>query len=52
MRPFCLDHEAFDNYMVDLTIVISSLSFALEIDIRASRDCMDCDMCREIVALM
>jgi hypothetical protein len=33
-------------------IEISFLSFVLEISIRASSDCVDCAMCREIVVFV
>jgi hypothetical protein len=52
VRSFCLYHRAFDDHMIDLVIVVSSLSFVFEINVGASDDCIDRSMGGEIVALV
>jgi hypothetical protein len=47
VRPLRLDHGTFDDHMIDLAILVSSLSFVLEISVGASGDGMD-----KIVALV
>jgi hypothetical protein len=40
-RAFGLHNWAFDRHVIDLAIVLSFLSFVLEIQVGASSDCMD-----------
>jgi hypothetical protein len=49
MRPLSFDHGAFNDQMIDLAVIVSSLPFVLEIGIGASGDCA---MCGKIVALV
>jgi hypothetical protein len=44
VRPFGLGDGAFDSYMIYFSIVISVLSFGVEIGIGVSGDCKDCAM--------
>jgi hypothetical protein len=39
---FGLGHWAFNNYMINLSIVISALSLGVEIDVGTSGNCADC----------
>jgi hypothetical protein len=41
---FGLSDGAFDNYMIYFSIVISTLSFGVEISVRTARNCEDCAM--------
>jgi hypothetical protein len=52
VRPLCFDHGAFDGHMIDLVVIVSSLSFVLKISVGASDDGMDCAMGGEIVGLV
>jgi hypothetical protein len=50
--PLGLGHGAFDDHVVHLAIIISSLPFVFEVGIRASDDGVDCVMGGEIIALL
>jgi hypothetical protein len=52
VRPLCLNHGALDDHVIDLVIIVSSLSFVLEIGVGASSDHMDHVMGGEIVAMV
>jgi hypothetical protein len=52
VRPLHLDHEAFNDHMIDLTVVIPSLSFVLEIRVGTFGDYVNCVVGVEIDALM
>jgi hypothetical protein len=39
VRPFGLDHVAFDNHVINLEVTISSLSFVLNVGFRTSDCC-------------
>jgi hypothetical protein len=52
VRPFGLCDWTFDRHMVNLAVVFSLLSLALEVRIRASGDCVDGSEGWEIVALL
>jgi hypothetical protein len=41
VRPFGSRDWALDRHVIDLAIVLSFLSFVLEIQVGASSDCMD-----------
>jgi hypothetical protein len=49
VRPLGLDPGAFDNHMVDLTVIVSSLSFVFEVGIGASCDGVDCVMVERLL---
>jgi hypothetical protein len=49
--PFDLGNGAFDNYMIDLSIVVSLLSLGIEISVGASNNYEDCAMGREGIKL-
>jgi hypothetical protein len=52
VRPLSFDHGAFDNHVIDLTVIDSLLPFVLEISIAASGDGVDCVVGEEIIALL
>jgi hypothetical protein len=52
VRSLHLNHRVFDTHMIDLMILVPSLSFVLNISIGASGDHVDCAMGWEIVALV
>jgi hypothetical protein len=52
VRSLCLDYTTFNDHMIDLAVIVSSLSFVFEIGVRASSDGVYCAMGREIVALV
>jgi hypothetical protein len=41
VRPFGLHDWAFDCHKIDLMVVLSFMSFVLEIQVGVSGDCMD-----------
>jgi hypothetical protein len=52
VRPFSLDHGAFDNHMVNLLVIVSSLSFVFKVGTRAFSDGVDCAVGGEVNALL
>jgi hypothetical protein len=52
VRPFDLDHGTFDDHMIDLSLIVSSLSVVFKIGIGASGDGEDCAMGGEVVSLL
>jgi hypothetical protein len=52
VRPFGLGDGAFDSCMLYFSIVISTLSLGVKIDIGASGDCKDCAMSWESFILL
>jgi hypothetical protein len=40
--PFSLGDQTFDDDVIDLPVVITTLSLDIEVDIRTSGDCEDC----------
>jgi hypothetical protein len=42
MEPFGLDDEVFNDNVIDLPIVVSSLPLGVEISVGDSCDCEDC----------
>jgi hypothetical protein len=44
VRPFSLDHVAFNGHMINLAVILSSLSIVLKISIGAFGDGVDCTM--------
>jgi hypothetical protein len=44
VRPFGLGDGAFDSYVIYFSVIISTLSFGVEISIGALGDCKDCAM--------
>jgi hypothetical protein len=52
MGPFGLGNGAFDIYMIDLSVIVSTLSLGINIIVRTSGDCEDCVMGRESVGLL
>jgi hypothetical protein len=49
--PFGLGNGTFDNYMIDLPIVVSMLSLGIEIGVATSCNCEDCAVCGEGIRL-
>jgi hypothetical protein len=52
VRPFCLDYKPLDGHMIDLVVIVSSLSFVFKIGVGVSDDGVDSVVGGEIVALM
>jgi hypothetical protein len=52
LGSFGLVDGAFDNYMIDLPIIVCVLSLGIEICVRTSGDCKDCAMGGESVRLL
>jgi hypothetical protein len=52
MRQFGLGNGAFDNYMIDLPVIVSTLSLGVEIGIGTSSNCEDCALGGEGVRLL
>jgi hypothetical protein len=52
MGPFGSGYRAFDSDMVDLSIIVSSLSLGVKLIIIAFRDCEDCAVGGEDVGLL
>jgi hypothetical protein len=52
VRPFSLGDGALESDTIDLSIVISSLPFVIEISVGASGDCKDCAMSEKSIDLL
>jgi hypothetical protein len=52
MRPFGMDNRAFDNYMIYFSVIVSTLSLGVKLDIGAPSDCKDCAMSWESFILL
>jgi hypothetical protein len=52
VRPHGFDDGTFNSHVVDLSIIVSSLSLIFKVGIGASGDGEDCVMGGEIVALL
>jgi thiazole synthase ThiGH ThiG subunit len=52
MRPLGLGAGAFDDKMIDLSVVISSLPLVIEISVGASSDCKNCVMSGKAIVLL
>jgi hypothetical protein len=52
MRPLGLGDGAFNSYIIDLLVMVSTLSFGIEIGIGTPGDCEDCAMGGESVELL
>jgi hypothetical protein len=52
VRPFNLCNGTFDDNVIDLPVIITTLSLSVEIGIATSDNCDDCAMCGEIVGLL
>jgi hypothetical protein len=52
MRPLSLGHEAFDSHMIDLEVLVFSLSFIFKVSVGPSSDGMDHVVGGDIVALL
>jgi hypothetical protein len=52
MGPLGLGDETFDNNMIDLSIVISSLPLVIEISVGTSGDCKNCEVGGEAIGLL
>jgi hypothetical protein len=52
MGLFGLGNGAFDNYMIDLSLIVYALSLGIKIGVRTSGDCEDCVMGGDSVGLL
>jgi hypothetical protein len=52
VRPLGFDDGTFNSHVVDLSIIVSSLSLIFKVGIGASSDGEDCVVGGEIVALL
>jgi hypothetical protein len=50
--PFGLSNRAFDDYMIDLSIIISPLPLCVNICVRTSGDGKDCAVGGEGISLL
>jgi hypothetical protein len=50
--PLGLGDGTFDNDMIDLSVVISSLPLVIEINVGTSGDCEDCAMSGKSIGLL
>jgi hypothetical protein len=52
VTPFGFGDRTFDNHMIDLSVIVSSLPLVFEIGIGVSGDGEDCAVGGEVVALL
>jgi hypothetical protein len=52
VRPFGFGYWAFDNHMVDLSVVVSLLSLIVKISVGASSNGEDCVMGGKVIILL
>jgi hypothetical protein len=52
MGPFGSGYGAFDNDMIDMSIIVSTLPLDIKIGVGASVDCEDYVVCREGIRLL
>jgi hypothetical protein len=52
VRPFSFGNMTFHIYVVDLSIVVSSLPFIVEVGVRTSGDGENCTMGGKVVSLL
>jgi hypothetical protein len=52
VEQFGLGNRTFDNYMIDLSIIISLLPLGVKIGVGISGDCEDCDVGGKSVGLL
>jgi hypothetical protein len=50
--PFGLGYGTFYNYMIDLSVVVYTLSFGIKISVWTTDDCEDCAMGGECIGLL
>jgi hypothetical protein len=52
VEPLGLGYGTFDSDMVDLPVIVLTLSLSIEISVGTSGDCQDCAMGRECIELL
>jgi hypothetical protein len=52
VRTFDLCNGTFDDNVIDLPVIITTLSFSVEIGIATSDNCENCAMCGETVGIL
>jgi hypothetical protein len=52
MGPFGLGDGAFNNNVIDLSVIVSLLLFVIKISVGASGNCENCVMREKVVGLL